>query len=143
MAPYTYHAATVAAPQGSQDAFDARLNQTIFAAAFGLAGLFVLGLSAYVSYLMVGRCAAKRIGRIRKPPFALTLPARVDARSKGLLPPLKPPSSASVDGDLPDLDVDEKIPEGEVQRRSWWFSRLRSLANASVSPFELLVPCHS
>ena len=135
MAPYTYHAYTVATPQGSQDAFDARLNQTIFAAAFGLAGLFVLGMAAYVSYWTVGRCAAKRFIKIKKPPFALTLPARADARSKGLLPPMKT-ASPVLDGNLsPELGFNEKLPEGEVQRRSWWYSKLRSLTCATeVSP---------
>lgn len=118
MAPFNTHykAATVYLP-ASQDAFDARLNQTVFAAAFGLAGLVFLGVIAYLSYWAVGRCKANRRASAAgekasyKGRRALLLPGQVAARAKG---------NGGADG-----GCEEKMADCARERRRFWFKKMR------------------
>ncbi|KAF7797266.1 hypothetical protein EIP86_008461 [Pleurotus ostreatoroseus] len=119
MAPFNTHykAATVYMPNpASQDAFDAKLNQTVFAVAFGLAALVFLGAAAWVSYWAVGRCRAQRrasTGVQKTGPRALLLPGQVAARD-----------SLKGEEGLDD-EPEENIGEGEKERRSFWFKKMR------------------
>lgn len=121
MPPYIYHSATVAGP-AAQDAFDVKLNQTIFAAAFGLGGLIFLGVLAYVSFWLVGRCSGRRDSKLDKiPPKALLLPTQLNEKTRA--------SHASsslfpgIGNDTEKLDLDAGMPQHG--RRRFWFSKMR------------------
>ena len=132
MAPYTYHAATVAGP-AAQDAFDVKLNQSIFAAAFALGGLIFVGVLAYLSYWIMGRCTASRGGSVEKmPPKALLLPAQVEGKGDTRCSLSQSAKRESSDAGL------ENMPQRD--RRLFWFRTMRSSSEVRTLFTELRNP---
>lgn len=117
-----------------QDALDATINQTVFALAFALAGVVVLGACAYLCFVAVGRwrvrapeaadgeCESVQVqegeGGLRK----LILPRKVQADVKAprrlILSPLYTVGS-DFGGSSKDVWSTEEAEEEDEERQTW------------------------